>query len=48
MINKNFLKLFSGDETVAKKLNLNLTQRPGELSNETFYKITKNYEVLVN
>ena len=48
MINKNFLKLFAGDETIAKKLNLNLTQRPGELSNETFYKITKKYEVLVN
>tara|TARA_B100001123_G_C15185329_1_gene977052 strand:+ start:125 stop:931 length:807 start_codon:yes stop_codon:yes gene_type:complete len=48
MINKNFLKLFEGDKTVAKKLNLNLTQRPGELSNETFYKITKKYEFLVN
>ena len=28
--------------------NLNLNQRPGELSNETFYKIAKKYEELNN
>ena len=48
MINKNFLKLFNGNKSIAKNLNLNLTLRPGELSNEMFYKITRKYEVLMN
>ena len=30
MINKNFLKLFNGNKSIAKNLNLNLTLRPGE------------------
>ena len=47
MINKNFLKLFKGDKSIAKKLDLDLTQRPGELSNEMFYKITSLYENLM-
>jgi len=41
MINKNFVKLFGHDKSVAKDLNLNLNQRPEELSNEMFYKITE-------
>ena len=46
MINKSFLKLFKGDESMAQKLNLNLKQRPEELSNEMFYRITMKYEKL--
>ena len=48
MINKNFIKLFGHDKSVAKDLNLNLNQRPGELSNEMFYKIAMKYEKLFN
>ena len=46
MINKNFLKLFNYDESIADELNLKLDQRPGELSNDMFYKITMKYEKL--
>ena len=46
MINKNFQKLFSNYKSVAKDLNLNLSQRPQELSNEMFCKITMKYEEL--
>ena len=37
---------FKEDRLVAKDLNLNLNQRPGELSHEMFYKITMKYEKL--
>ena len=46
MINKNFIKLFGHNKSVAKDLNLNLSQRPEELSNEMFYRITMKYEKL--
>ena len=46
MINKNFTKLFMNNKLVAKDLNLDLSQRPGELSNEMFYKIVMRYEKL--
>ena len=46
MINKNFKKLFGDNKSAATELNLNLKQRPGELSNETFYKIAMLYERL--
>jgi len=46
MINKNFVKLFGHNTSAAKDLNLNLDQRPGELSNEMFYKIALQYERL--
>jgi len=48
MINKNFVKLFGRDTSAAKDLDLNLDQRPGELSNEMFYKIAIKYEKLFN
>ena len=47
MINKNFAKLFRHSKSVAKDLNLNLSQRPGELTNEMYYKITMKYEKLL-
>ena len=42
----NFVKLFGHNNSVAKDLNLNLNQRPEELSNEMFYKIAAQYEKL--
>ena len=48
MINKNFVKLFGQDKSVAKDLNLNLNQRPEELSSEMFYRIAMSYEKLFN
>ena len=48
MINKNFKKLFKNKLYIAKKLNIDLTKRPGELSNETYYKIASEYERLFN
>ena len=47
MINKNFLKIFNNNKALAKKLNLKLDKRPGELDSEMFYKITKEYEKLL-
>jgi len=46
MINKNFNKLFKQNKSVIKNLNINLNQRPEELSNEMFYKIATQYEKL--
>ena len=46
MINKNFNKLFNQNKYVARKLNINLIQRPEELNAETFYKIAVEYEKL--
>ncbi len=46
MINKSFIKLFNGDKSVAKKLNIDLSKRAEELNFEAFYKITKIYEKL--
>ena len=46
IISKNFLKLFENNTSVAKELNINLKQRPGELNKETFYNIAMKYENL--
>ncbi len=46
MINKNFYKLFGKNDNVAKEINLQLNQRPEELSHEMFYKIAIKYEKL--
>ena len=46
MINKNFNKLFKQNKSIAKKLNINLKQRPEELNNEMYYKIAEEYEKL--
>ena len=48
MINKNFAKLFKNSTNVAEELNLNLNNRPEQLSNEMYYKITIKYENLTN
>ena len=46
MINKSFKKLFNQNKTIIKDLNINLNQRPGELSCEMYYKIATQYEKL--
>ena len=46
MINKNFTKLFGKKKSIIENLNINLNKRPGELSNEMFYKIAMQYEKL--
>ena len=46
IINKNFNKLFKQNKAIAKNLNINLNQRPEELSSEIFYKIALQYEKL--
>ena len=48
MINKNFVKLFGQNKSIAKKLNINLSQRPEEISSEKFYEIAAEYEKLNN
>ena len=46
MINKNFMKLFNQNISISKNLNLDLSFRPEELNNETYYKIAVQYEKL--
>jgi len=46
MINKSFNKLFGINKSVARRLNINLSARPEELSNEMYYKIATVYEKL--
>jgi len=46
MINKNLKKIFKEKLFLLKKFNIDLSKRPGELSNETFYKIAIEYERL--
>ena len=46
MINKNFIKLFKGNVSVANDLKLDLEKRPEEISSEMFYKIAAKYEEL--
>tara|TARA_Y100000590_G_scaffold340974_1_gene388950 strand:+ start:6620 stop:7423 length:804 start_codon:yes stop_codon:yes gene_type:complete len=48
MINKNFGKLFEKKIFYAKKLNIDLSKRPEELSPETFYEIAIQYEKLLD
>ena len=48
MINKNLKKLFKKKPLLLKNLNIDLNKRPGELSNEIFYKIAIQYEKLLD
>ena len=47
MINKNLLKLFKKNSLIVKKLDIDLSQRPKELSSEIFYKIASQYEKFI-
>ena len=46
MINKAYHKIFKNNISVIKKLNINLKDRPGNLSSEIYYALTKKYEDL--
>ena len=46
MINKNIKKIFEKKLFLLKNLDIDLSKRPGELSNEIFYKIAIEYEKL--
>ena len=46
MINKNIKKLFFKEKNIVRRLKLNLSQRPEELSLDTYYKIAIEYENL--
>ena len=48
MINKPFKKLFNNNIKVLNKLKINLNLRPANLSKEIYFKITKEYENLIN
>ena len=47
MINKPFKKLFNDNIEILKRLNINLKLSPENLTKETYYKITKEYENLI-
>ena len=46
MIKKPFNQIFKNASQIAKKLNIDLNLRPQNLSPDTYYKITKEYENL--
>ncbi len=46
MIKKPFNQLFSGNEHIVSKLNIDLNLRPQNLNFETYYKLTEEYENL--
>tara|TARA_B100000674_G_scaffold453682_1_gene426112 strand:- start:605 stop:1390 length:786 start_codon:yes stop_codon:yes gene_type:complete len=46
MLKKPFNQLFNGDQKVLDKLKINLNLRPQNLSLETYYKLTSEYEKL--
>ena len=46
MLKKPFNQLFNGDQKVLNKLKIDLTQRPQNLSFETYYKLAYEYENL--
>ncbi|WP_440652718.1 16S rRNA (adenine(1518)-N(6)/adenine(1519)-N(6))-dimethyltransferase RsmA [Candidatus Pelagibacter sp. HIMB1542] len=46
MLRKPYNKLFNGDLRVSEKLNINLNLRPQNLSCETYFKLTQEYENL--
>ena len=48
MINKNLKKLFKSKLFLLNDLNIDLKKRPEELNNEIFYRITAQYEKLLD
>ena len=47
MIKKPLNKIFNKTDNIIKKLELNLNLRPQNLSPETYFKITREYENLI-
>ena len=48
MLKKPYNQLFNGDKKVLEKLKINLNLRPQNLSLDTYYKITCEYEKLTS
>ena len=48
MIKKPYNQIFNGDLRVLEKLKINLNLRPQNLSCETYYKLTEEYEKLIS
>ena len=48
MIKKPYNQIFNGDLRVLEKLKINLNLRPQNLSCETYYKLTEEYEKLTS
>ena len=48
MIKKPYNQIFNGDLRVLEKLKINLNLRPQNLANETYYKLTEEYEKLIS
>ena len=48
MIKKPYNQIFNGDLRVLEKLKINLNLRPQNLSFETYYKLTEEYEKLTS
>ena len=44
MINKGFVKLFENPSFFSKKLKINLSHRPSQISRDSYYKIAEHYE----
>ena len=47
MINKNFKKLFNDNLDLSKRLKLDLSFRPSQISNKQYYKMTQYYEMSI-
>ena len=45
-LNQEEFKIFNNSQKIAKNLNINLNLRPQNLSPDTYYKITNEYENL--
>ena len=48
MIKKPYNQIFNGDQRVLEKLKIDLNLRPQNLSYETYYKLTEEYEKLTS
>ena len=48
MIKKPYNQIFNGDLRVLEKLKISLNLRPQNLGNETYYKLTEEYEKLIS
>ncbi len=46
MIKKPYNQIFNGDTSIANKLKINLNLRPQNINFETYYELTKQYELL--
>ena len=46
MLRKPYNKLFNGDQNILDKLNISLKLRPQNLDYNTYYQLTKEYEIL--